>query len=182
MVAVKVSIPPLNLTEAQWRRLPLVERMLMLAAQLCDVDKVREEPKGSNRGAWIDEFLKTARTDVGQPWCAAFVTYCLKMAGKDIFSTSFGEGVRYPASVASWVDWARATARWSRTPRRGRLFAIARSGATHIGMVTAVHSDGSFETIEGNSNDEGSREGYEVCRRTRTVAGVSGFIDLSGLA
>jgi hypothetical protein len=24
-----------------------------------------------------------------------------------------------------------------------------------------------FETIEGNTNDEGSREGYEVCHRVR---------------
>jgi hypothetical protein len=25
-----------------------------------------------------------------------------------------------------------------------------------------------FETIEGNTNDDGSREGYEVCRRFRS--------------
>ena len=28
-------------------------------------------------------------------------------------------------------------------------------------------ADGTFATIEGNTNDEGSREGYEVCRRVR---------------
>ncbi len=28
-----------------------------------------------------------------------------------------------------------------------------------------------FETIEGNTNDEGSREGYEVCQRVRGYPG-----------
>ncbi len=37
---------------------------------------------------------------------------------------------------------------------------------THVGIVTEA-ADGSFKTIEGNTNDEGSREGYEVCARNR---------------
>jgi len=36
----------------------------------------------------------------------------------------------------------------------------------HTGIVVAAHAD-SIETIEGNINNEGSREGYEVCRRFR---------------
>jgi len=175
---MKVKIPPLNLSEAEWKALRLPERALQVAAQLCDVDRVQEEPRGSNRGAWIDTFLTYARTDPGQAWCAAFVTYCVGMAGKNVFSESYGKGVRYPASVVSWVEWARAAGNWSRTPRRGRLFAIAVSGETHIGLVAGVGSDGTFSTIEGNSNVDGSREGYEVCRRVRSVASVSGFIDL----
>jgi hypothetical protein len=37
---------------------------------------------------------------------------------------------------------------------------------THTGFVIAADSE-TFATIEGNTNDEGSREGYEVCARTR---------------
>ena len=33
----------------------------------------------------------------------------------------------------------------------------------------AVHDDGTVDTIEGNTNDEGSPEGYEVCSRTRAI-------------
>jgi len=172
------KIPPLNLTEAEWQSLRIPERMLMVAAQLCDVDHVHEEPPGSNRGPWIDTILEAARTDVGQPWCAAFVTYCLKFAGRDIYSPDYGKGVRYPASVASWVDWAKAAGKWSRTPRRGRAFAIAQSGESHMGLVAKANLDGTFDTIEGNSDTSGSREGWEVCRHTRSVSHVSGFIDL----
>ena len=48
-------------------------------------------------------------------------------------------------------------------------------GAGHTGLVEKIH--GSFiDTIEGNTNDEGSREGYEVCRRTRRLTAIKGFI------
>ena len=51
----------------------------------------------------------------------------------------------------------------------------------HIGFVTKVDLvNKTFETIEGNSNDEGSREGYEVAHRTgklsRKFSSVKGFI------
>ncbi len=37
---------------------------------------------------------------------------------------------------------------------------------THVGIVLEAN-DEVFMTIEGNTNDEGSREGYEVCQRIR---------------
>ena len=37
---------------------------------------------------------------------------------------------------------------------------------THAGLIVVAGKE-TFETIEGNTNDEGSREGYEVCRRIR---------------
>jgi hypothetical protein len=40
-------------------------------------------------------------------------------------------------------------------------------GQGHTGFVVEVLSNGNLKTIEGNTNDEGSREGYEVCYRTR---------------
>lgn len=38
---------------------------------------------------------------------------------------------------------------------------------THCAMIVDVEDD-HFLTIEGNTNDEGSREGYEVCKRVRS--------------
>ena len=37
---------------------------------------------------------------------------------------------------------------------------------THTGIITEIKGEW-IETIEGNTNDEGSREGYEVCARKR---------------
>jgi len=51
---------------------------------------------------------------------------------------------------------------------RTGIFLVRRSSTdwTHTGLATAFNHD-AFETIEGNTNNEGSREGYEVCSRSR---------------
>ena len=48
------------------------------------------------------------------------------------------------------------------------IFLVRRTNSdwTHAGLVTAFDK-GMFRTIEGNTNDEGSHEGYEVCTRLR---------------
>ena len=38
---------------------------------------------------------------------------------------------------------------------------------THTGIVAEIHPE-FFRTIEGNTNDDGVREGYEVCTLTRS--------------
>ncbi len=48
---------------------------------------------------------------------------------------------------------------------------------THTGFVVEARGE-TFATIEGNTNDEGSREGYEVCARTRGYA-KKDFVRLS---
>jgi hypothetical protein len=41
----------------------------------------------------------------------------------------------------------------------------------HTGIVVDAAAD-TFKTIEGNTNDDGSHEGYEVCARVRGYAGI----------
>jgi hypothetical protein len=54
-------------------------------------------------------------------------------------------------------------------------------GAGHTGLVESVQG-GRLVTLEGNTNDDGSREGVGVFRRTgRKVLTINrGFIDYSG--
>lgn len=52
-------------------------------------------------------------------------------------------------------------------PKRGDVFVWSTPQGGHMGWVAQVYDDGSFRTIEGNSNDAGDREGYEVCERIR---------------
>ena len=42
-------------------------------------------------------------------------------------------------------------------------------GYLHVGIVEQAHSDGTMTTIEGNTNHDGSANGYEVCRRVRRI-------------
>jgi hypothetical protein len=49
------------------------------------------------------------------------------------------------------------------------IFLVRRTSSdwTHTGFAFDFKSNGTFATIEGNTNDEGSREGFEVCMRFR---------------
>jgi hypothetical protein len=55
------------------------------------------------------------------------------------------------------------------TLRPGSLFLVRKSPTdwTHTGIVVEIHPE-FFRTIEGNTNDDGVREGYEVCTLTRS--------------
>lgn len=49
-------------------------------------------------------------------------------------------------------------------------------GMGHTGIVVEVIGD-SIRTIEGNTNDEASREGYIVAEKTRKISSINkGFI------
>lgn len=48
---------------------------------------------------------------------------------------------------------------------------------SHIGIVESL-GDNSLGTIEGNTNEEGSREGKEVARKTRSKSIVRALIRL----
>jgi hypothetical protein len=51
-------------------------------------------------------------------------------------------------------------------------------GTGHTGFVEKI-SNGIVYTIEGNTNEDGSREGYEVAKRERPLSSFYGFIQLS---
>jgi hypothetical protein len=155
--------PTLHPSWASW---PLSEKLVQLAAYHCDVLKVREEPKGSNGGPWVDRYLKAAGIDFPAPWCASFITYLLKECG-------YSKSPTHPAAVAGWARWAEATHRITTRPRRGDLFFLLHANGTgHMGIVLEARTDATLRTIEGNTNDDGAREGYSVCRRVRPERGL----------
>lgn len=127
-----------------------------------------------NWGPEVSTFLHAAGVDSPAPWCCAFVNYCAEMAAREVGVTSPLESVRYQASVQSCVDYGRAhgwQVKFASEVEPGDLFCIyfpSLSRFGHIGIVTAKHRDNRhFGTCEGNSNDDGSRDGYEVVRRVR---------------
>lgn len=66
----------------------------------------------------------------------------------------------------------------SSSPRVGDIFIMDFGrGLGHTGFVENIEGD-TIHTIEGNTNDTGSREGYEVCRRYRKISACKGFIHL----
>jgi hypothetical protein len=107
------------------------------------------------------------------PWCAGFACFVLGQASKSVNSTqpvksSFscdylavnaqGKGVFLKETQVS--DKSQITP--------GSFFLVRKTPTDwiHTGIVVKAEND-CLHTIEGNTNDEGSREGYEVCKRIR---------------
>lgn len=131
---------------------------------------------GQNSGPWVRMYMNGNEGN-DWPWCAGFVTFVMKQAyaslGRNMPITgSFscdhlanqakekGLFVKGADLINKKIEWSEMPASW--------IFLNRRTSAdwTHTGFgFSGV--DKIFRTVEGNTNDEGSREGYEVCQRTR---------------
>lgn len=96
----------------------------------------------------------------GQPWCAVFVSWvALKSGVTDLYPRT--------ASCDVGGQWFKARGQWSEWPSVGaQVFYGTPSDLNHTGVVVAFDSD-TITTIEGNTNDDGSREGDGVYRKVR---------------
>ena len=162
--------------------LPMVRTLAPLTARRCLGDAVaayarrhlREHPRevgGQNKGPWVRLYMRgNEGTDL--PWCAGFACFVLKQ-------TCDATGVALPFPPSDSTSQLKRNAVDARLflsgtdagPERvtpGSFF-LQRGGPTgwkHTGLVTEAGEEG-FRTVEGNTNDDGSAEGYEVCARFR---------------
>lgn len=144
---------------------------------------VKEHPMevgGQNRGPWVRLYMN-GKEGADWPWCAGFVSYVLAQASEglkvdknplkatascDILAAqAMKKGI-----LLTEADILQDPAKRSLI-RPGTIFLVKAKTADvdyiHTGIVTVV-DDEYFETAEGNTNDNGDRDGYEVCRRLRS--------------
>lgn len=126
-----------------------------------------EQPPGSNDGPRIAVYRSAvAGAQPGEPWCADFVSWVAAQAGVPLGDSGTGF-----SSVAGITEWASRTGRLLApgvTPQPGDLILF---GDRHVGMVESVNSDGSLNTIEGNSSSA-------VSRVHRQASEATGFVRL----
>jgi hypothetical protein len=162
MAHVLQDIPPGNRTVGQ---------MVVVYAKR-HLEKHPVEVGGQNKGPWVRLYMNGNEGDEW-PWCAGFVSFVLKQACKNLaVPLPLGTSVSCDTLAANAKAKGRFLPESKATDRRqikpGSLFLNRRTSTdwVHTGIVVQAE-DEYFVTIEGNTNDEGSREGYEVCRRTR---------------
>jgi hypothetical protein len=123
---------------------------------------------GENGGAKVTAYLRATGLPAGNPWCAAFVAWCIGQAEAQT-------GVKCPLPKSASCDvllaWGRKRGLLKTTPQPGDIFLKLDSptDAVHTGFVTGVPAAGSFTTMEGNTNAAGGREGVMVRAHTRVV-------------
>lgn len=148
-----------------------------LVAILLTKEGVKEIPRNSNRGPDVQEFQKATWLEgTGWAWCAAFVCWGMRELAKEI-DYPFAR----PQTAGAWdfENWARQQGLKMWKPcdkiKKGDIVVFTFS---HIGVAVADERGGYVETIEGNTDDEGGREGNGVYRRRRTKAQIRSHIRL----
>lgn len=136
-----------------------------------------EQPKGSNSGPEVTSYLKRVGLNGGYPWCMAFVYWCVDEACKEL---GLSNPLVKTGGVMRQYDECtlRKLPKTSVAIKPGDIFIMKFShGTGHTGIIEKVYA-GTVTTIEGNTNDDGSREGYEVARMTRAKSSLHGIIQI----
>jgi hypothetical protein len=148
---------------------------------------VKEQPKSSNSGPEVTQYLKSVGLYAGLPWCAAFVYYIFDQTCKNL-------GVTNPLPKTAGVldHWGKAPSENKidisaaksdiSLVRPGAVFIMSRpgKGLGHTGIVVSVDpSKKTITTMEGNTNDQQSGEGDRVGINVRKIDSpvMKGFID-----
>lgn len=156
----------------------LAEALLVAASQV----GFMENPPGSNKGPEVDEYLASTGLPPGNFWCAAFIFWCFKKAAEKL-------GRNNPLVVTAHVmtHWNKTTGKKilfhdavnnPALVKPGSIFIMNTGGSSgHTGIVEKVEG-GFIHTIEGNSNNAGSRNGIGVFRLQRKISKINrGFIE-----
>ena len=140
------------------------------------------EATGRNDGPQVEMFLQHVGLRKGEPWCAAFVSYCLHKAGRASAPYSGWSPAFFPE---------RYRIRRDTTLLPGDVFGIYYQNLrriAHVGFVDTVlyihirqgtnpkqpvryfaPNTDFIPTVEGNTNNNGSREGIGVFRKLRPI-------------
>lgn len=125
------------------------------------------EKSGKNDGVQVEAYLKTVGLEKGYPWCAAFVKWNLLNAG--FTQAKAINGMALSCNVKS---------RWVTEPIAGDVFTLyyaklKRIG--HTGFFDKRINSSVYRSVEGNTNEAGSREGDGVYRKYRSYRATYSF-------
>ncbi|WP_374165246.1 CHAP domain-containing protein [Arcticibacter sp. MXS-1] len=147
---------------------------------------VREET-GRNDGSRVEEYLRYVGLKKGQPWCASFVCwalgkagidnprsgYCPRLFGRDkvVWERRRGVGELNLASYDGGPVVGKTEAGSDDSAMVFGLYYAEKGRISHVGFVDAC--DGKYIiTVEGNTNEAGSREGDGVYCKRRLLSSV----------
>lgn len=137
---------------------------------------VHEDAAHTNRGQRVEQYLASVGLGPGYAWCMAFCYWCFVNAQQKLARTIPLPLLKTGGTMFQYKS--RKTRFGVMDPRPGDLaFWDHGKGTGHVAFVEHVDlKNDCITTVEGNTNDEGSREGFEVCRRVRPMSGVLGYL------
>ncbi len=133
---------------------------------------VQEDKLHTNHGEVIKYQKAAGLGDAGgYAWCQSFVYWCgLQAYGKAGNPIPRVGGVLNCLSIAKQKGYTiilKENATSLNIPIGAQFILKEKNGSGHTGLIESIDIDGQLHTIEGNSNDDGSRDGYKVCRQNK---------------
>jgi len=127
------------------------------------------EATGRNDGTMVEYFQHMAGVRKGDAWCAAFVYTCIKQCDSSFV-------LKAPAWSSSWfttnVIWKQGRGQTPQTADVFGIYFLSKKRIAHVGFIESW-PDGKYTfTVEGNTNEAGSREGDGVYRKRRLKAQI----------
>lgn len=122
------------------------------------------EATGNNDGPDVEKYLRSTGFGPGYAWCSAFVHWSLEEA-------------KIPNRVTAWSPTAENSKNivfklreFKKEPKPGDVITFYYSNLGrigHAGFYNKRISDVTYESVEGNTNGAGSREGNGVYKKYR---------------
>lgn len=152
----------------------LAQRLVELAKKEVGV----EEIGGTNCGPRVNEYKAATWLPPDQPWpwCAAFIDWLVMRAMEDS-----GKEFTFqrPRTAGAWdlENWSMKQdgSTWTKlNPQAGDIAPgdIVIFTFSHVGLAIDSPEKGVVQTVEGNSNAQGSREGGGVWKQTRKLSQI----------
>lgn len=122
----------------------------------------------ANRGKRVEQYLAYVGLQAGNPWCAAYLSWIYGQAG-------------YAKPRSGWSPDLLPSSRLVADPKPADILGIyfpELKRIAHVGMVIRMEGDWALVS-EGNTNDNGSREGdgvYIKRRHIRTIAKYANWV------
>jgi hypothetical protein len=152
----------------------LAQRLVELAKKEVGV----EEIGGTNCGPRVNEYKAATWLPPDQPWpwCAAFIDWLVMRAMAE-------SGQKYtferPRTAGAWdlENWSMKQdgSTWTKLNPQASDIApgdIVIFTFSHVGLAIDSPAKGMVQTVEGNSNAQGSREGGGVWKQTRKLSQI----------
>jgi hypothetical protein len=136
-----------------------------------------KEATNKNDGPIVEMYLKSTGLGPGHPWCAAFIHYGLNYVG-----------VRNTINAYSPTAFDKKRAVWFNNkmlsePRPGdvgTLYYQSKKRIAHAFFYDKRINTNIFESVEGNTNDAGSRDGDGVYKKKRSFHSTYAITDFIG--
>jgi hypothetical protein len=152
----------------------LAQRIVELAKKEVGV----EEIGGTNCGPRVNEYKAATwlPPDQAWPWCAAFIDWLVMKA-----MAESGKAFTFerPRTAGAWdlENWSMKQdgSTWTKLNPQASDIApgdIVIFTFSHVGLAIGTPEKGMVETVEGNSNAQGSREGGGVWKQTRKLSQI----------